>query len=79
MTATIEIPPTLTEALAESLGAGALPKWGLEALVLSAVGQGLITTGHASELLGLGYFETLALLRARGVPNKMTEEEFEAA
>jgi predicted HTH domain antitoxin len=47
----------------------------VEALVLAAVGQRMLSTGHAAELLGLGYFETLALIKKRGVPNLTTEED----
>ena len=71
----IEIPPTLTDAVTENLGETDLARWVLEALVTTAVGEGLISTGQAAELLGLGYFQMLALLKERHVPSAMTEEE----
>lgn len=71
----IEIPSTLTEAVTDNLGETDLARWGLEALVTSAVGEGLISTGLAAELLGLGYFEMLTLLKDRHVPSSMTEDD----
>ena len=71
----IEIPPTLTDAVTENLGETDLARWGLEALVTTAVSEGLISTGLAAEILGLGYFQMLALLKVRHVPSTMTEED----
>ncbi len=47
----------------------------LESVVLTPVGDGIISTGHAADLLGIGYFPTLSLLKRRGVPNPMTKED----
>lgn len=74
-TCTIEIPPSLGSAVAGRRGEPDLPRWGLEALVTSAVGEGLISTGQAAELLGLGYFQTLALLKAKRVPHPGTTDD----
>lgn len=75
--ATLEIPLALSEAFAEGGRAPDFQRWALEALVLAAVGDNLLSTGQAAESLGLGYFETLALIKARGVPVTIDEEEFE--
>ena len=71
----IEIPPTLTDAVTENLGDTDLARWGLEALVTTAVGEGLISTGLAAEILGLGYFQMLALLKERHVASNLTTDD----
>ena len=71
----IEIPPSLTAAVTENFGETDLARWGLEALVTTAVGEGLISTGLAGEILGLGYFQMLTLLKDRHIPNNMSEED----
>lgn len=75
MPTTLEIPTTVSEAIAEELGLTAFPRWALEAVVLTAVGDGLLSTGAAADALGLGYYEMLALLKERGVPRKMSDED----
>lgn len=74
-TATVEIPSSLGRAIAAERGEPALPRWALEALVTSAVGEGLLSTGEAAELLGLGYFEFLSLLKAKRIPHPVTDED----
>jgi len=74
-TISIEIPLTLTDAVTDNLGERDLARWGQEALVTSAVGEALISTGLAAEFLHLGYFEMLALLKERHIPSSMTEED----
>jgi len=71
----IEIPPTLSDAVTENFGETDLARWGLEALVTTAVGEGLISTGLAAELLSVSYFQVLALLKERHVASSMTEED----
>lgn len=73
-TATIEIPGSLGDLLAKELGEAA-PRWIVETLVLGAWGETLLSTGAASEALGLGYFQTLALIKERGVTLKITDED----
>ncbi len=80
MPTTVEIPTAVSEAVAEGLGAAGLgaaafPRWALEAVVLSAVGENLLTTEAAADALGLGYHETLALLKRRGVPLDLSDED----
>ena len=73
----IEVPATLASAVIAELGAAALPRWGLEAIVAEGVREGLLTTGEAGELLGLGYSETEAFLKRKGVPAVFTDEDME--
>ena len=77
MTTSVPIPPTLGQAIVDELGAEALSRWGLEALVLEGVREGMLSTGEAGELLGMGYFETEGFLKAKGVPLLLSTEEFE--
>ena len=74
---TLKIPSTLSTAFSEGRRAADFQRWALETLVLAAVGDNLVSTGQAAELLGLGYFETLAWIKEKGVPHKMSEEEFD--
>ena len=77
MSTTIEIPASLTQSLAESLGESALPRWAVEALVLEGVREGLLSTGEAGEFLGLGYFQTEAFLKRKGVTAVLSDSDFE--
>ncbi len=74
---TIAFPASLTQALAESLGESALPRWAVEALVLEGVREGLLSTGEAGEFLGLGYFQTEAFLKDKGVSLVVSDADFE--
>ena len=73
---TIEVPAGLTEALSESLGETPLARWAVEAMVVEGVREGLLSTGEAGEILGLGYFEAEAFLKAKGVPVVLSDVEF---
>ena len=77
MTTRIEIPSTLLAAFAEERPGDDFRRWVLEALVLAGVGDNLIAIGGAGEMLGLGYFQTLALIKERGVPLRISPQEFE--
>ncbi|RYG49508.1 hypothetical protein EON79_01080 [bacterium] len=74
----VEVPGSLRDALLAELDASQLPRWVLEAIVIEAVREGRVTTGYASEVLSLGYFEFERLLQERGVPFDMSDEEIEA-
>lgn len=75
--ATVTIPESLVQAFAEGHDPKSMTRWAFESLILTAVGEGIISTGHAADLLGIGYFQTLSLLKKRGVPNPMTKEDLE--
>lgn len=75
--ATIEVPASLTAAVAAERGTAALPRWGLEALVAEGVREGLLTARDAGEILDLGYFQTEAFLKEKGVPAAYTQEDLE--
>ena len=50
-------------------------RWALEALVLEAVREGLISRGRGGELLGLGFQEREELFARRGVPYDLSADE----
>lgn len=77
-TTTVPIPVDLANVVTDSPESRDLPRWALEAFVLEAVRERLLTTGEAGEHLGLGYFQTEAFLKARGVPVELTDEEYAA-
>lgn len=72
---TVEVPELLLDALAREFGEEAVSRWTTEAMVVEAVREGLFTAGYASEILGLGYFDTLALLNRRKVPVELSDED----
>lgn len=73
---TIRVPASLTAALTDSLGETALARWAVEAMVVEGVREGRLSTGKAGEILDLGYFQTEAFLKDRGVPLVLSNEEF---
>ena len=73
---TIQMPASLTAAVS-GRGPADPARWGLEALVAEGVREGLLAARDAGELLGLGYFETEAFLREKGVPAEYTHEDAE--
>ena len=77
-TSTITLPESLSDALDEGLGGGDLPRWALEALVVEAVRDGLITRGLGGDLLGIGFHEREALYTRRGVVYDYSDEELAA-
>lgn len=76
-TTMLEIPPTLSAAFTEEHRSEDFRRWALETLVLAAVGENLVSTGQAAQLLGRGYFETLSLIKERKVPVKVSAAEQE--
>ena len=50
---TITVPESLSAAVEEGLGNVDLPRWALEAMVLEALRERLITRGYGGEILGL--------------------------
>ena len=69
------LPAAVREAISEGLGEREFSRWALETLVLQAVDDNLLSTGAAAEALGLGYFQILALIKERGIPLRMSEED----
>lgn len=76
-TSTITLPESLSAALDEGLGGGDLPRWALEALVVEAVRDGLITRGFGGDLLGIGFHEREALYAKRGVVYDYGDEDLQ--
>jgi len=73
----LEVPEPLRLAIAESQGEAALPRWGLEALVVEALRERMITRGYAGEILGLSFHEREKLFAERGVSYDISIEELE--
>ena len=73
----ITLPDSLTSALEEGLGEVDLPLWALEAMVLEALREGLITRGHGGQLLGLGFYEREAFYARRGIVYDLDDEALE--
>lgn len=72
---TITVPESLTNAVEEGLGKVDLPRWALEAMVLEALREGLITRGYGGEILGLGFHEREAFYAQRGVVYDYSDED----
>ena len=72
---TVEIPAPLTEALALQKSPATLPRWVLEALVVEAVRQRLISRGCGGELLGLSFGEREEFYARHGVTYELSDEE----
>lgn len=75
--ATFPLPNALQTALTARFGPEGLSTWGVEAMVLQGVREGFFSVGEVGEILGLGYFQAEAFLKAKGVPVVLSDEEFE--
>ena len=75
---TITLPESLASALEEGLGGGDLPRWALEALVVEAVREGLVSRGFGGDVLGIGFHEREALYARRGVVYDYSKEDLAA-
>ena len=65
----ITLPESLQDVLASRLASeDQLPRWVLEAVVIEAYRERLLSRGKLGELLGLSFQEREDLLSARGVP-----------
>ena len=71
---TITLPESLLSALDVEMGASEVPRWIVETMVVEAVREGVFSVGRAGEILGAGYFDTLALLNRRGVTVEISDE-----
>jgi predicted HTH domain antitoxin len=74
---TVTLPAPFADIVVPNHDPAEIQRWGLEAMVLTAFGEKQVSTGYAAELLGMSYFEFLALVKERGIPLKLTEEEME--
>lgn len=77
-TLSVEVPEELRRILAERPGEAELPRWALEAIVLEAVREGILSRGRGGELLGLGFHEREALYARRGLVYSYDAEELAA-
>jgi predicted HTH domain antitoxin len=71
----VTLPEPLRVALEDGNESVDLSRWTLEALVLEAVREGLISRGRGGELLGLGFHQREELFARRGVTYDLSEEE----
>jgi hypothetical protein len=74
-TVTIEIPPSLTAALAMEKGEDSLPRWALETLVIEAVREHVISRGFGGELLGLNFGQREELVARQSITYDLSSEE----
>ena len=75
---TITVPEGLVSAIEAGLDGVDLPRWTLEAMVVEAVRESLISRGFGGELLGIGFHEREALYAQRGIVYQYSEEELDA-
>jgi len=71
----VNIPESLRSAIESGPKTIDLPRWVLEAMVVEAVREGLITGGRAGQTLGLTFEERERFLAERGVVHDYSEEE----
>ena len=72
---TISIPQDLATLLTEKLGVRSLDSWGLEAVVVEAAKEHLISRGRAASLLGLEDYESRnQFFEKHGLLNEYTME-----
>lgn len=77
MAVTVELPEPVERELKERWDAAELSRKTLEALLIEAYREGLISRGKIGELLGMGFHEREAFLKERDVPYNYGVEEFE--
>ncbi|CAN5550069.1 hypothetical protein BH11ARM2_BH11ARM2_15880 [soil metagenome] len=76
--APIELPEKLRVAIESEVGPTELPRWTLEALVVEAVREGLISRGYGGEILGLGFHQREEFYARRGIVYTYSEEDLDA-
>lgn len=74
----VTIPERLKTALESNVGSSEFPRWALEAMVVEAVREGLISRGFGGDILGLGFYAREELYARRGVVYDYTEEDLDA-
>jgi hypothetical protein len=74
---TIEVPASLTAALTKSKDEATLPRWALEALVVEAVREHVISRGFGGELLGMDFGQREEFYAQHGVTYDLTNEELD--
>ncbi len=74
----VTVPEQLITAIESDVSQAQLPRWALEALVIEAVREDLISRGFGGEILGLGFHEREELYARRGVVYSYTAEELAA-
>lgn len=77
MAVTVDLPETVEQALKERWGEARLSRKTLEALLIEAYREGLLSRGKLGELLGLGFQDREAFLNDRGVAYNYDLQDFE--
>ena len=73
--AALQIPEGFKRAVEGKIAESDFSRWGIEALVLEAVREGLITRGYGGELLSLGFHEREQFYATHGVTYDLTEDD----
>lgn len=71
----IKIPEEFKLAVEGRIATSDFSRWGLEALVLEAVREGLITRGFGGELLGMGFYDRERFYSGHGVTYDLSEQD----
>ena len=71
----IAMPDSLTGAILTRVNEADLPRWALEALVLEAVREKLITRGYGGEILGFSFQEREEFYLAKGITYDLDAED----
>lgn len=74
-TETVTVPKSLAQAISQGQDPSAFERWALEAMVLEAVREGLISRGYGGELLGMGFHEREKFYADHGIVYDTTIEE----
>lgn len=77
MSVTVELPEPVERELATHWTEAQLSRKTLEALLIEAYREGLLSRGKVGELLGMGFQEREAFLNERGVAYNYGIEDFE--
>jgi predicted HTH domain antitoxin len=63
----IEVPDKFRLAASDAHGEDNISRWALEAVVVQALREGLVTRGYASEILGFRFSQREAFFAERGI------------
>lgn len=74
----IEVPAEFRQVLADQAGDASVPRWALEALVIEAVREGLVSRGFGGEMLGINFHEREKFFASRGIVYDFSETELDA-